>query len=68
MEKIGGRLGRNLMQYFPITFIHQEVAFYFFPLREMNRNSRLPAGVHGFSWINRGSLLGLCQFKQLCVL
>lgn len=30
MEKIGGRLGKNLVQYFPVTLIHQEVAFYFF--------------------------------------
>lgn len=68
MEKISGGLGRNLVQYFPLTFIHREVAFYFFLLTAMNRNSYLPAGIHSFSRIKRGSLLGLCQLKQLCML
>lgn len=66
MEKIGGGLGRNLVQYFPITFIHREAAFYFFPLITTNRSSDLPAAVHSFSWRNEERLLGPCQLKQLC--
>lgn len=67
MEKISNRLGTNLVQYFPITFLHREAAFYFFPLPLLNRNYHLPPGARGFPCTKRGSLLRLCQRKQLRV-
>lgn len=48
MEKIGGRLGKNLVQYFPVTLIHQEVAFYFF---FFDCNEEKAQSAHWCSWL-----------------